>query len=153
EGAIDGAPRVARRPVDRDRSAATVEGPVAEVEVVFQADEGRQDLPTRPAGAALLGPEVEVFEHAADGDLAVDRGAAAHTAPAPVEARFLGGRAAGHQGVVAETAVLWVVDDVERVGNLHGYRRVRRAVVGAGLEQEDGRIGIFGEAGGERGTA
>ena len=89
EGAVDRAPAFQRGAVDRDRPAATVIGLVAIGQVVLETVEERQHVAARPALAAHLRPLVESVEHAADGDLAVDRGAAADPAATPQQARRL----------------------------------------------------------------
>jgi len=89
QAAIDRAPAVRRRAVDRQRPAASMTFGIAEFQIVLDHGEQRHHVLGRPAGTAKVSPFVEGIGHAADRDLAVHHRAAAEALAAPVEARLL----------------------------------------------------------------
>ena len=125
------------------RAALAVKA-VLELLVVFRAFEQRQHLVIRPAGVAQRSPVVVVppvaahVQHGVDGAGAAQRLAARLVAPATVEAGL------GH-GLVG------VVVDLRRHHGHHAGRRVdQHALVGpAGLQQADGHVRVFAQAGGQ----
>ncbi len=150
---VDGAPVLLRRAVDGDRAGAPVVRLIGEVEVGLEPVEALEHMRRRPALAALLGPLVEGVEDAANGDLAVDRGAAADAPAAPVDALLLALGAARHQlGPHVDGLELGREDDVEGVRARHLGRLLGRAVVRAGLQQQDPRARVLAQPCGERCT-
>jgi hypothetical protein len=144
---VNGTPCFHGRTVDRDGTALAVVGRLGEVVVVFQLDEVGQDLVAGPTRAALCGPEIEVFEQAADGDLAVDgRTASQPTAP-PVGFGRLPFGAARHEPGILELRKPGITDDGYRVGNAHFTRSFVRAPVGTCVEQQNACSWIFAQAG------
>jgi hypothetical protein len=140
---VDGAPFRDRRAIDGDRPCVAVIVGGGEAQVGLQPVERRQHLGEGPPCASGGGPAVIVLGHAADGDLAVDRRAAAHAPASPVGARRLRARAPRVERVPAEAGVGLADDDLVRVGAAHRLGRVGRAIVRPGLDQRDlgGRVG------------
>src|SRR5262245_51465835 len=97
-------------------------GGVAEVELVFEPDEGRQDVIPGPAVAAERRPAIEIVEHAPDSDLTVDGRAAAQTPAAGVRAWRLRVGAPSQDVRPAEALILRSPHEGGRVGDAHRWR-------------------------------
>src|SRR6266851_1004409 len=147
---VDRAPALARRAMDRDWSAAPVISKISEVLVVFEFYKRRQDLHARPSRASGSGPDVEIFQRRANRDLTVDRGTAAHPAPAPVDNRTLASGAIGPER--GPLILRKPADDRAGVRDAHLPWRVVRAIVRSRLEQQHRTRSILREAGGQHGA-
>src|SRR6266851_712614 len=131
---VNRAPALARRAMDRDWPTEPMISEISEVLVVFEFYKRRQDLHARPSRASGSGPDVEIFQRRANRDLAVDRGTAAHPAPAPVDNRAL---AIGAIGPERRPLILRKpADNRAGVCNAHLPRRVLRAIARSRLEQQ-----------------
>src|SRR6266851_1190287 len=131
---VDRAPALARHAMDRDWPTAPMIGELSEVLVAFEFYKRRQDFHARPSNASGGGPDVEIFRRRANRDLAVDRGTAAHPAPAPVDNRTL---AIGAIGPERGPLILRKpADDRAGVRDTHLPWRVLRAIVRSRLEQQ-----------------
>src|SRR5216684_455856 len=147
---VDRAPALARRAMDRDWPTAPMISKISEVLVVFEFYKRRQDFRARPSRASGSGPDVEIFQRRANRDLAVDRGTAAHPAPAPVDNRTL---AIGAIGPERRPLILRKpADDRAGVRDAHLPRRVLRAIVRSRLEQQHRARSILREARGQDGA-
>src|SRR6266849_4394609 len=147
---VNRAPALARRTVGRDWSAASMIGELSEVLVVFEFYKRRQDLHARPSRASGSGPDVAILRRRANRDLAVDRGTAAHPAPAPVDNRTLAIGAIGSER--GPLILRKPADDRAGVRDTHLPRRVLRAIVRSRLEQQDRARSILREACGQDGA-
>ena len=145
QGRVDWSPGVERRAVDRDRAATAMVGRVAEVEVVFQPVKVGQRLFARPAETALRGPLVIILKHAANGDLAVDRRAAAQAPSTPVALRGAPLRMPRLQPrpLMGVEALLHEQQRWIRATQFVG--RVGRTPVRAGFEQQHPRATVLGQ--------
>src|SRR5918995_2648261 len=142
QSAVDVAPLLDGRAIDRDRAALAVIRRIAEIDIAFQPAEVRQDLLPAPALGAVGDPVFEVLWNAADGDLAVDGRAAADRAPAPQQLGLLPFRPAGQK---LGPAIVVVGDGAQRIGDPQMLRRVDGAEVVAGLEQQDAQRGVLAQ--------
>ncbi len=148
EGAVDLAPGGLRRAIHRQRPRPGT-GPASSSMASNSGSTSRGG----PALASELGPLVERRGHAADGDLRVDGRTAAQRPAAPVEAGSCAARAARHQPrPLPRGLVRRVVHERDDVGAEHRRRRLRRAPVPPGLEQQHPAGGIRRELRGGGGT-
>ena len=119
---------------------------VLEVVVILHAAEEGQDVGVTPLVVAPFGPTVVVLGDSTVENLAVNGGGAAGgLAPGDDEVGLLGGdtgavgptvgSVSGEKDVVAE---LQVIGQMVEIG-----------VVGAGLQEQDGLVGVLGQAGGD----
>src|SRR6266567_1832123 len=78
KGAMERLPRLDGWSIDGNGPPTAVVRVIAEVTIIFQADESGQHLRERPARTAALLPEVKVVGYASDGRQGVDRRTPAH---------------------------------------------------------------------------
>jgi hypothetical protein len=144
---VDIAPIRDRSSIHRDRTAITVIGRVGEILVGFELAEIGQDLVPRPARAARGRPAVDVVGHGADGDLAVDRGAAAHGAAAPEQQRLL---PLGPSRQELRPTEVVIADGAHRIRDADVFRCGRGAQILPGFEQQHAMRRVFAQARGQR---
>ena len=141
------APRAFRRPVDRHRPIQPVLAGRA-VGIRLEPPEERQHRVRRPSLAPHLRPFVERRSDPPDGDLAIHHAAAAQAAAAPIQMRLLRPCAPGHQpGVLPLMLQGGREDDPQRVRAPHLVRRLVRAPVPSGLQQQHPPRRVFRQPG------
>ncbi len=134
--AIGPTPLILWRAPYRNRSAAAVISAIAEIEIVFELFEVGEDICARPSDASLARPFIEVGEHPANRDLAVDRGAATGAASAPIRHRCLHvGAARLQRAPLVLLHIFRAEKDRSRIGDPHRLGRLGGAIVRPGLEQ------------------
>ena len=147
ERLVHAAPILLRRAPDRNRTAAAVVWLGAEIEIVFELDEVRQNLRARPSDASLTRPQVEVLERRANRDLPVYRGAAADAAPAPIHHRILRvGASRLERGPLEFLEMLERHHHPGRIRDAHLGRRLGGSVIRPSFKQQNAARSILGKA-------
>ena len=131
-----------RRAIHRDGPILAVIGRIAEIDIGFQLAEIRQHRLPVPPQAARLRPALEIVRNAADGDLPVDGGTAAHRPPAPQQLGLLPLGAPRHQ---LRPAIVVVGDGAHRVGDADMLRRLGGAKVPPRLQQQHAHRRVLAE--------
>ncbi len=144
QAAIDRAPCLLWRAIDRQRAAAPMSLAVAELLIVLDDREERHDLARGPAGAAVRRPFIEGIGDTADGDLAVHHRAAAKPLAAPVEARLLACDAASQEiGPLPLLLEFALVNDRDRIRRHDLPGRLIGAPVEPRFQQQHPPVAVF----------